>query len=541
MRRRTAHPRDATTGYGRHRAVLVRRWSVAACAMGVAVAVVAALGVAATDTQPATADAVTPVAQPYFVDCHAKTNGTGTSTSPWNSVGAVNSHGAFVPGDEILFKRGTTCNGRVQPLGSGTPGKPIIMSVYGTGAKPIIAGGGTPNDTATVEFVNSHDWTVQYLHITNKGSTKQTRVYRSGLLLLNTGVGRLANMTAQRLTIDSVWSNPGNGNTRAYGGISVLTFGSAATKSGYDHLQILHNTVSNVSRTGIAESNSEYPTGYDANSRIAYNTVRSARGDSIIMIGVKGGRIDHNVSADGGNLGSCSWCGRYGGPSTASAGIWPASSSSIRIDHNEVYGEHAKAGDGEAFDIDRSAKNVVIEQNYAHDNAGGGVLICGATSPTIRFNIFQNNYRAITFVCAPHSTNTRIYNNTIYARAGMSAGSVVYLRPGYRATGVQFVNNLVYTYGSSWYRFPAKTWTADNTFIGRHGAPEPTGHGNSRSDPGLRNAGSGKHGMGTLGGYRLTSTRYAQPGVSIPSSATRDFFGKKVNPKKPFRGASASS
>ena len=52
----------------------------------------------------------------HYVDCSAACGGDGSQQSPWNSMATVSAH-AFGPGDQVLFKRGTTCNGNVEFLG----------------------------------------------------------------------------------------------------------------------------------------------------------------------------------------------------------------------------------------------------------------------------------------------------------------------------------------------------------------------------------------------------------------------------------------
>src|SRR5215204_498440 len=50
------------------------------------------------------------VAATYYVDCSAAANGNGTQASPWNNLATVNAR-TFAPGDNLVFKRGTTCTG----------------------------------------------------------------------------------------------------------------------------------------------------------------------------------------------------------------------------------------------------------------------------------------------------------------------------------------------------------------------------------------------------------------------------------------------
>ncbi len=76
----------------------------------------------------------------YYVDCSAASNGSGTQSSPWNSLVTV-SGTTFGGGDTIFFKRGTTCSGQLWPKGSGSATSPITIDSYGSGALPIINGG----------------------------------------------------------------------------------------------------------------------------------------------------------------------------------------------------------------------------------------------------------------------------------------------------------------------------------------------------------------------------------------------------------------
>lgn len=95
----------------------------------------------------------------FYVDCAASSGGDGTAASPWNTLGAVNSH-TFGPGDRLLFKRGTSCLGTLSPQGSGSATAPFTISDYGSGAnRAVIDGNGS---TAAVHLVN-----VQHVALTD--------------------------------------------------------------------------------------------------------------------------------------------------------------------------------------------------------------------------------------------------------------------------------------------------------------------------------------------------------------------------------------
>lgn len=476
----------------------------------------------------------------YSVNCAAKTNGNGSANSPWNSLWAVNAHGTFVPGDEVLFKKGTTCKGKLAPSGSGVLGAPIVFGSYGSGAKPTIAGGGTGMETATVTLRNQAYVTLQDLHVTNRSASATTTAYRSGVLLLNDGAGWLNGVTVQRLTVDNVTSRLLYAKThdaRDWGGISVHTKYRAAGGNGYVGLRIINNTVSGVGRTGITTSNrGKYPAGADSALRIAGNTISRTRGDGIIVRGAANASIDHNTVKYSSNMWPCAACSKVRGMA-ANAGIWITMSHDSVIEKNNVYGTHVGGGDGEGIDLDIAAERVTVQYNYIHDNGGGGVLFCGSNSTLVRFNIFENNGKsAVAFIGSVPAKNSQFYNNTVYAEKSLHVGNVRTFN-GLHGSGIKFYNNVVYNYGQAAWTFPSKVWARSNTFIGVRGRGEPKGAGTSHTDPHLKRPGTGTNSMSSLGGYKPKTPSKIQTGIGITSTVTTDFFGKRINPKRPPRGA----
>ena len=61
--------------------------------------------------------------------------------TPWRTLSKLNAEfSSFQPGDSIFFKSGETFYGSITISRSETAAPPIILSAYGTGAKPIITG-----------------------------------------------------------------------------------------------------------------------------------------------------------------------------------------------------------------------------------------------------------------------------------------------------------------------------------------------------------------------------------------------------------------
>ena len=77
----------------------------------------------------------------YISNTGSDANNGRTAATPWQTISNVNTYfSSFSPGDSILFKRGNTFYGTITINQSGTDGKPITISAYGAGAKPIITG-----------------------------------------------------------------------------------------------------------------------------------------------------------------------------------------------------------------------------------------------------------------------------------------------------------------------------------------------------------------------------------------------------------------
>ncbi|WP_436499484.1 hypothetical protein [Actinokineospora sp. HUAS TT18] len=104
----------------------------------------------------------------------------------------------FGAGDRILIKRGTSCAGTLAPKGSGTATARISVDAYGTGAKPLIAGGGAPR---AVLLSGQQGWEIRNLEITNRGATVGDR---RAVSIEARDSGRLAHFVLENLDIHDV-------------------------------------------------------------------------------------------------------------------------------------------------------------------------------------------------------------------------------------------------------------------------------------------------------------------------------------------------
>lgn len=356
----------------------------------------------------------------YFIDCaYGNDSNSGTSTTqPWLSMNRVNST-IFKPGDVISFQRGTQCVGTLAPRGSGTGSSPIVVTAYGSGAKPKINGNGA---TAAVFLHNVQGYELNNLDISNSGPTPTASQYRVGIyvLLEDYGIG-------SHYVVNSVDVHNVNGCDCRFptpsGGIMFNAAGSNVP-TGFDQVVITGNTVAHVDREGIGnvsswERRAQYPGGLGStwvpttNYVISKNVINDAGGDGILVYNGSGAVVVNNV-VNGFNARSAEF----------NTGAWAWNSDNTIFARNDV--SHG-AGFGMAFDVDGGNVGTVYEYNFSHDNNGGFLLLCnppGASSNgnTIRYNISQNDMDAgassvlgvISMPCGNES-DTKIYNNDIYA------------------------------------------------------------------------------------------------------------------------------
>jgi hypothetical protein len=138
--------------------------------------------------------------------------------------------------------------------------------------------------------------------------------------------------------------------------------------------------------------------------------------------------------------------------------IWAWSADNTTIQYNEAYGTKGQR-DGEGFDSDWNSRNTLIQYNYSHDNDGGFLLICneggheasesvGNSGTVIRYNISWNDRtRGITL--AGPITNSRIYNNTIYAGPDRTIDLLLFADWHGWPDGSYFYNNIFDALGSA--------------------------------------------------------------------------------------------
>lgn len=476
----------------------------------------------------------------YHVDCQAVLAGDGSESSPINSLagaGAV----TLGPGDALLLRRGSTCNGQLAPQGGGSVSEPSIVGAYGQGADPEVVAAGT--NAVLINDVSN--LIVQDLDISNPSTGEalgESTTLRNGLMATATA-GTVHNLTLRRLNVHDVAGDLTK-NPQGSAAIQVSALGPPPAR--FENLKIEGNTITNISRSGISITGTN-----DANRpaasvpwpeashgvEIRDNRIDLMAGDGIVPRGTDGAIVEGNVVSRGNQAGRPLIDPE--GP-MCNAGIWAFRANNTLIQRNEVFGMEHNGCDGTGFDIDYFQDGTVVQHNYSHDNEGGFVLLCSdeaARTGDVRFNLSVNDSTTISHgPCGIADGVTgslsglRFFNNTVLAPRPsttiLNSPSQEMLLPG----DFIFRDNVIYATGAGAPAMACGDDCSHNLFFGLPAA----GSAAVTGDPRLINPLATGGGFAVAEGFRLGDDSPArQAGALIADPGPGDFFGRPADPSIP--------
>lgn len=451
--------------------------------------------------------------------------------APWKSLEKVNSR-VFEPGDRICLKAGCTWVGTLYPKGSGTPGNPITIDKYGSGSKPVINGNGkayssTDPVDAAVYLNNQQYFTISNLEITNNSSNPGDRhgihVDASGSQASYSGI------TIQNCTVHDIASN---GNSGEHARMAAICVWSRGWNQSFSNVVIQNNSVYTTGSTGIYV-NAEKWAGAATGVYIANNNLYDIGGDGILTAGAMAPLVEYNVVNTS-----------HVRSSNACVAIWPFECENAVFQYNEAFNTKTTV-DGQGIDCDFMSRGTVFQYNYIHDNEGGFLLVCNEPvyqnntntfndGSIVRYNIAQNN-KSRQIQLTNKITNTYIYNNIIYVKAGISANMIsTYSRDGISyPENIHFWNNIFYNEGSNGNYDLGKSTGVDfdhNVFYGLHPSTEPADPHKITADPKLGYPGQARNGLDSCSVYQLLEgSPCLKAGKVVSDNGGLDFWGNAVS------------
>jgi hypothetical protein len=382
------------------------------------------------------------------------------------------------------------------PKGSGATRRPIVIDMYGPGAKPAIHGGGEVAET--VRLFNQHDWEIRNLEVTN--SRPLTGEPGTNLRdLRGIEVAGDAGGTLNHFVIDGVDVHDVSGEVNWIGGDPSGNKPGVTFQTGWDRSKntggiVFRGTVadlaapgtatvlndilvenSSIKRTSFAgiivkqhtgSSEGAVKTGWGeranatdprftphTNVVIRNNFIQQDGNDyacnGMYLTDVRGGLVEGNVVYRAGT-----------------SGIEAYYADDVVIQHNEVYETQQKAGgaDSNAIDPDKATTRIVVQYNFVHHN-GDGILICQFSfgDTVIRYNTIAGNSRYQIYLHSDRAATAKVYNNTIYSDR---SDHLIYGYGSSLNATYEIRNNILYSTRANASLTTSPTITYDNNLYG---------------------------------------------------------------------------
>jgi hypothetical protein len=467
-------------------------------------------------------------------------NGTSSNTA-WQNLSKASAK-TFQPGDRLLLKSGGTWTGELDLNGDGTLANPIVVDRYGAGAKPFIDGGGYES---AVRLQGVSCWEVNNLELINNGGTNLSGAadFRAGVLVESAFTAVRRHIYLRNLTIHDIFPATG-----AFGhGIYVVAECSPTVGTYYDDVRIENCQISRTGRFGVqvhqtGSTQTAVTNRFIRNVIIRNNTFTNTGGSGAETGWCSDILLESNiVHNSGASVDPRQWA--------RGSGYWPFKCTNVLVQFNQF--RHARGeADSCGVHIDFGNRDVTIQYNLSLDNEGGFVEILGDCLNSIyRYNVSINDGARVKGVNGADqdghliwlsdyvgggpgigSSNSMIYNNTVYVRPGMTNHLKI------MATTVDtFIrNNIFIINGKSIYtNAGTNTVFQNNLWHGNVPVGVPTGSGSILTNPQVALPGGTN-----ASNYLISGTSPAiAAGLVITNNGGLDYWGNPLPPGPPCIGA----
>ncbi|MBB6461842.1 T9SS type A sorting domain-containing protein [Flammeovirga kamogawensis] len=395
----------------------------------------------------------------------------GTMNSPWATLEKISST-QLNAGDKVFFKRGDRFNGHFVINGSGNSTAHILITSYGTGAKPIISGevgeqlGGDYKEAILVEnndYIIFEDLEIHNERLFSRSGVPDDDAY--GIFIYNSGTSNMSNLIFRNLVFKKVYAPKPilkDEGEDAFNGLEVsgITFyttkNTVAGKEKHIKDVLLEDCYfSDLQRLGvhIKHLGGNAGVGNDsinANMNFVFrnNEFHHTGGTCILPIRTYNCLIENNLF---------NYPGDNSDPRMPNRGssVWTWRCFNTIIQYNKCL--HIRGYlDSHGVHVDHENYNTFIQYNYMEDCEGGFVEILGGNVNAVyRYNISKNdgwrsnpgwansNHTIWINEKVPgdnvhHSDSSYIYNNTVYMDSAYSTSIDI------NAKNTYIFNNIFY-------------------------------------------------------------------------------------------------
>ena len=373
----------------------------------------------------------------------------GSVNAPWQTIDKAtaiakspNNGGILNPGDKLLFKGDDTFYGHFNVKCSGSLEKPIEISSYGPGEKPIFSGSGgtiTGGDWfEAIVLTNANNLLVTNLWVKNDRQDDSRYTFGEyssfGIkVVANQWGGIISNLTFRNLHISDVFGislpPPSEFNSLKATGIRFESEANEATIDiAITDVLIEDCYFTHIGKAGVwaihkgATDDNDDTINRNQNFVVRNNTFFQTGGSGVILSKTYNALVENNDFD-------------HTGYSTASlpklagrgSGMWVWSCTNVIAQYNRSYSIRGP-GDSYGMHMDFGNTNIIFQYNYSEDSEGGFCEILGDNyNSTYRFNVSMNDgfrdFHGYTLWVSGYagsgntpirSDENYIYNNTIF-------------------------------------------------------------------------------------------------------------------------------
>jgi hypothetical protein len=443
----------------------------------------------------------------YFIDqVSGNDANSGTSvSSPWKNLTKIYNL-TLTAGSTINLKSGSVWTSQqIKFKGSGTSANSIVVTSYGSGAKPIIHGNGITGQ-GVVYLYNQQYIEINNLEITNTPNTPNDADFfvglfdntvsvnpnplaadRRGVMVAIDNFGTANHIYLKNLNVHHVKGQLGNGNSSVNGAIPKRTGGiyftvldtleTTSKNSRFNDVLIDSCNIYYCENNGIAldnEWNVYYPGGQ--NSSVAADQTEYANwyNRRFSSVWIKNNTLHHigkNAMiircTDETGLIEKNVCYETALGTTGNT-MFTARAKGTVFQYNEGYYNRATTQtvdpgviDGSMYDPDFGSVGIIFQYSYSHDNSQGIYWGCNTRSATtnttgipdpgdigctLRYCVSQNDLGDLVFLNYSSAGN-EIYNNVFYIKSGINP-NIIHENSGNNHT-YNFFNNIIYNLSSA--------------------------------------------------------------------------------------------